>query len=208
VPVPVGQPVAAASGTAVVCFETNVVEPFAFVAVTETRSVRPASAWVSVYVLPDAPLIVAQLLPSASQRLHENATLVGFPLHVPWLAVSVDPTVVVPEMAGSVVGVGAFVLETTGEAAEFALPEPVAFFAVTVTVSVCPTSAATALYVAAVAPAIALHEAPLASHRFHAYVYDVGVSVQVPLVVERVCPSWAVPEMVGLALLVGLLPAA
>jgi hypothetical protein len=60
-------------------------------------------------------------------------------------AVSVEPTVGVPEMLGAFVGVGAEVLETTADGADVALPEPLEFFAVTVTRSVCPTSAVTAL---------------------------------------------------------------
>jgi hypothetical protein len=47
VPVPAGQPFAVPPGTAAVCFDVNVVEPLAFVAVTERRNVRPASACVT-----------------------------------------------------------------------------------------------------------------------------------------------------------------
>jgi hypothetical protein len=71
-------------------------------------------------------------------------------------------------MLGAFVGVGALVLETTADAADVAFPEPLEFFAVTVTRSVWPTSALTALYVAAVAAAIAAHEFPPASHRLQA----------------------------------------
>jgi hypothetical protein len=48
VPVPAGQPFAEPPGTAVVCFDVNVVEPAAFVAVTARRNVLPASACVTV----------------------------------------------------------------------------------------------------------------------------------------------------------------
>jgi hypothetical protein len=53
-----------------------------------------------------------------------------------------------------------------------------------------------------------VHELPFASHRLHAYVYDVGVPLQPPFEVESVCPCWAVPESVGDAVLTGALPAA
>jgi hypothetical protein len=118
VPVSVGQPVETASGTAAVAAEVNWVEPSAFVATTETRNVRPAAASFNVYVAPVAPSIVAQLLPSAAQRLHVNAKLVGLPSQLPWLAVSVEPAWRVPEMPGAVVFVGAAALETTAEGAE------------------------------------------------------------------------------------------
>ena len=83
VPVPAGQPVADAAGTGAVCFETNVVEPFAFVAVTETRNVPPASAGVTTCVAAVAPEIAAQSSPFALQRSQAMATEVGLPLQVP-----------------------------------------------------------------------------------------------------------------------------
>src|SRR5512135_2116767 len=112
--------------------------------------------------------MAAQPLPFSSQRIQATAVDVGLPLHVPLFAVSVEPIAGVPVMLGAVVGVGAVVPETTADAAEVALPEPSAFFAVTVTRSVWPTSPAAAVYVAAVAPAIAVHDFPLASHWPHA----------------------------------------
>jgi hypothetical protein len=70
---------------------------------------------------------------------------VGLPLHVPLFAVRVEPTEGVPEMLGAFVGVGAVVLETTADGPDVALAEPLAFLAVTVTRSVCATSAVTAV---------------------------------------------------------------
>jgi hypothetical protein len=154
-------------------------------------------------VSPDAPEIAVQPLPFASQLIQATAVDVGVPLQVPLFAVRAEPTEGVPEMLGAVVGVGAVVLETTADGADVALAEPLVFFAVTVTRSVCATSAVTALYVAEVAPSIAAHEFPLASHRLHAYVYELGVFVQVPLLVDSSCPSWAVPEIVGVAVFAG-----
>jgi hypothetical protein len=50
--------------------ESALTAPEAFVAVTSTRTVLPASAVVSVYVWPVAPEIDAQLAPLLSQRCH------------------------------------------------------------------------------------------------------------------------------------------
>ena len=66
-------------------------DPDAFVAVTATRSVLPTSTCCSGNVCAVAPLIVEQLLPFWSQRLHAYAKLVGVLLHVPFAAVSVEP---------------------------------------------------------------------------------------------------------------------
>ena len=117
------------------------VEPALFVAVTLTRSVAPASTCCSLYVVAVAPLIAAQLLPFWSQRLHAYVYPVGLPLHDPFVVVRVEPTVVVPEIVGAAVFPGADALETTAVGAEVDDAEPSAFVAVTVTRSVCPTSA-------------------------------------------------------------------
>src|SRR5690348_14958492 len=115
VPVPVGQPFV--PGTALVGAETYVVEPAVFVATTATRRVLPAAACANLCVELVAPLIVAQLLPCASQRIHAKAYDVGLPLHVPWLAVTVEPTSSGPETLGAVVGVGALAFEITADGA-------------------------------------------------------------------------------------------
>ena len=60
-------------------------------AVTEIRSVFPASACVTAYVSPVAPLTAAQLSPPASHRSQLTAVDVGLPLHVPLFAVKVAP---------------------------------------------------------------------------------------------------------------------
>lgn len=57
------------------------------------------------------------------------------------LAVSVEPSIIVPEIVGAEVFTGAGV-GTTGVAAEVALADPPAFVAVTVTSIVSPTSPA------------------------------------------------------------------
>jgi hypothetical protein len=165
--VPAGQPFE--GGTAALAAVVTFVEPAALVATTETRNVLPSAAPDSVYVLPVAPTIVAQLSPFASQRSHVHAYEVGLPLHVPLLAVRVEPTWSEPEIVGAAVFVGAAALEMTADGAEVERAEPLLSVAVTVTRTVCPTSAATGLYVAAVAPETAAHEPPLASHRLHTY---------------------------------------
>jgi hypothetical protein len=92
--------------------DAAVVEPSALEAVTRTRRVEPASAAAMMYAWVVAPPMTAQSEPSGSppdagQRTHWNANPVGLSLHVPWVAVSVEPTVAVPDTAGSVVLTGA-----------------------------------------------------------------------------------------------------
>jgi hypothetical protein len=65
----------------------------------------------------------------------------------------------------------------------------------TTTLIVCPPSAATSLYVGAVAPEILT---PLRVH----WNEKLGTGAQVPVTAVRVEPTFAVPEMVG----VGALP--
>ena len=89
--------------------------PSSFRAVTITRIRRPASPPPSTYEVVVAPEIAAQLPPSArppstGQRTHWNSKLAGSPLHVPRVAVSVRPTVGVPEIRGSLVFTGAAAL--------------------------------------------------------------------------------------------------
>ena len=70
-PLPLGQPVAgAALATTAVGTDVALVAPVLSVAVTFTRRVTPASAFVRTYVLAMAPLMAAQLPPFALQRCH------------------------------------------------------------------------------------------------------------------------------------------
>ena len=69
--------------------------------------------------------------------------------------------------------------------------------AVTVTRIVEPTSAEPRTYVAAVAPGRLAHDDPPPSQRCHWYAYAVGLPLQEPVVVDRVWPLCAVPEIVG-----------
>src|SRR5689334_21345747 len=59
-----------AAATLAVCVVAAGVEPAAFVAVTTTRSVCPASAAVSVYAVFRAPEMSVQLVPLVSHRRH------------------------------------------------------------------------------------------------------------------------------------------
>ena len=74
--------------------------PSAFRAVTRERIVLSTSTFFSTYVFSVAPPIVAQLPPSLSQRRHWYVNVVGVPLHVPLLVVSVLPSWAVPEIVG------------------------------------------------------------------------------------------------------------
>src|SRR5687768_627377 len=105
-PAPGGHPVAGGGGGVAgrritgVGAEAAEVTPSALRAKTRARSVLPASTSRSVYVREVAPPIAAQLLPSSAQRLHWYVKLVGLPVHVPVLVVSVLPTSGVPEIVG------------------------------------------------------------------------------------------------------------
>jgi hypothetical protein len=115
-------------------------EPALLVAVTTTRNVDPASELTVVYVLPVSPGTSAHAPPVESHRRHWRANaIVGVPDQVPSLALSVWPTVSVPEMVGAPVFDGA-AAATTAVGADVAESEPAPFVAVTVTRSVEPTS--------------------------------------------------------------------
>ena len=87
---------------------------------------------------------------------------------------------------------------TTAVGADVASAEPARFVAVTVTVSVEPTSAAAATYFWPVAPAIELQLSPLESHLFHWYEYTAGrVPLQKPFVAVSVLFSTGVPVADG-----------
>jgi hypothetical protein len=64
------------------------------------------------------------------------------------------------------------------------------------------------LYVCAVAPPMAAHEAPFVAHRSQAYVYVIGVDPdQVPFVAVSVDPTLGVPAIWGSALFCGAVAA-
>jgi hypothetical protein len=88
--------------------------------------------------------------------------------------------------------------------ADVAVAKPTVFVAVTATTSVEPTSALVSLYVVAVAPATGMQLAPLESQLDHWYAKDIGVVPdQVPWLADKVCPSWARPEIAGGAAFAG-----
>jgi hypothetical protein len=82
--------------------------------------------------------------------------------HVPVDAVSVLETCAVPVIVGTAVftGAGEDADWTTPVAADVALPDPLAFVAVTTTSIVPPTSEDCTVYEFEVAPAMFEHEAP------------------------------------------------
>src|SRR5262249_50485698 len=96
-----------------VALEAAVDDPSAFDAVTRTRSRLPTSAEARTYAEVVAPPMVAQLEPSplppeGGQRTHWYAYVIGaVPVQVPVVAVSVEPSVVVPFVRGSTVFFGA-----------------------------------------------------------------------------------------------------
>ena len=80
---------------------------------------------------------------------------------------------------------------------EDAVALPLSVRAVTWTRSRKPTSAVRTVYVLLVAPAISLQLVPSASQRCHWKPNDVGLPVQLPVLAVSVCPTRAVPEIVG-----------
>jgi hypothetical protein len=151
--------------TTPVCAEVADAEPAAFVAVTTIRSVLPASADTSVYVLLVAPLMLAHEAPALSQRRHWYAYDVGAPLQLPVEAVSVWPTTVLPLIVGSAVFVGG--ATTAGVGLEVATDEPLLLEAVTLTRRAWPTSPDTGTYDALRAPVSDEQPLPEPSHRSH-----------------------------------------
>src|SRR3954470_23922511 len=97
-PVFFGAALDVAAATTAVCADCAGVEPSALTAVTRTRIVDPASAATSVYVFCVAPAIAVQALPPPLQRSHWYWNEVGLFVQVPFSAVSVCPTVGVPEI--------------------------------------------------------------------------------------------------------------
>jgi len=88
---------------------------------------------VTVYVDPVAPAMSVHEPPEASHCCHWRVKA-GEPIHVPSAAVSVEPTVVVPEIDGGAVTVGAVAeVGTTAVAAEVPDAVPALFVAVSTT---------------------------------------------------------------------------
>ena len=138
-----GETLAGAAGaTCAVPDESAVAVPASFVAVTRTRTTRPTSALVSVYVAPVAPAIGVQFAPPWSHRSHAYAKRIGVvPLQSPSLeTVKVEPSRAVPEIAGAVRFAGAAgATLSVGMSREVALPA--VFVAVTLRMRTWPTSA-------------------------------------------------------------------
>ena len=194
----------AVGATTAVTAENADALPPPFVPVTRERSVPPTSAATAVYVEAVASGMSVHEAPAALQRCHWYVkVIVGEPVQVPFVVVRTWPSRAVPETTGMTVltGGAAVTRAVTAENAD-ALPPP--FVPVTRERSVPPTSAATAVYVEAVASGMSVHEAPAALQRCHWYVkVIVGEPVQVPFVVVRTWPSRAVPETTGMTVLTG-----
>src|SRR5947209_2167607 len=107
-----------------------------------------------------------QLLPVPSQSCHWYAYEVGDPFQLPFDAVSVCPSVVVPEIVGGAVLVGAPGC-TTAVCCEVAWAEPAAFGSVTSTRTVVPTSPWPSVSVHAALPGLLWQLLPAASQACH-----------------------------------------
>jgi hypothetical protein len=158
-----------AAATRAVWPDTAVAEPPAFVAVTATRSVNPASPLATAYDAAVAPLMAAHDAPELSQRRHWYAYELTPPLQLPVLALSVWPTTALPLIVGSAVFAGEVPVATTPVWADVADVEPATFVAVTTTRIVAPASADCSAYELAVAPLMLTQFAPAESQRRHWY---------------------------------------
>ena len=138
----VGVPATGAAGsiTAVAGLVAGV-EPEVLVPVMTTRRVWPTSAGTRSWVAAVAPGMSVQPEPGASQRRHWRVnTIVGVPVHVPSLEVSVWPSMVVPVIPGAAVAAGvASATAAVGELSASAAPTPLAAW--TCRRMVAPTSA-------------------------------------------------------------------
>ena len=141
--------------------------PAAVIAVTSARRRWSTSALRTPYVRPVAPAMLRQSPPLVSQRCHRRRNDVGVGVHVPFETVSSSPTRADPETAGRTVFLGPSFESTTSVGSDVAVPFPSVFDAVTSTRSVCASSAATAVYVDFVAPAMSPHAVPSVAQRRH-----------------------------------------
>jgi hypothetical protein len=121
--------------------------PNEFDAVTRTRRVLPTSAVRTPYDSLVAPVTATHSAPAASQRSHWYVNRVGTPpVYLPGSAASASPTAAVPRTCGGVVFCGAAAALTTALGFELTGPAvPAALRAVTRTISVRPSSAASAV---------------------------------------------------------------
>jgi hypothetical protein len=100
----------------------------------------------------------------------------------------------------SVGDVGEVIVDvTTSVVFETAVEEPDVFVAVTSTRIAAPTSLLVSRYDCMAAPVMDEQLLPLVSQRFHWNLYDIGsLPLHVPELAISVCPSFAVPETLGL----------
>jgi hypothetical protein len=143
-----------------------------------------------------------QLAPALSHLRHWYVyVIVADPVHVPFAAVSVDPSLAVPEIVGSTEFAGAAPWITAVcalVAATAAHPDQHVFVPVTTTRIVLEMSAATSRYVLAVAPTMSTQLAPRLSHRRHWYVYEIAdVPLHVPVAAVNPFPSIVTPLIDG-----------
>jgi hypothetical protein len=185
--------------------ESTPADPYWFVARTLTLIERPTSLEPSACVCASAPKS-SQLLPALSQRRHWNSNRVGELDHEPVEAVRVCPSRSVPAIVGSAVFTGGGPAGATTEVgAEVASVLPNSFRARTRTRIVFPTSVAATRYVGRSGPTPA-QPPPAELHLNHWYANELGLLFQEPAVAVSVCPTCAVPEIVGTAVFSGARP--
>jgi hypothetical protein len=182
--------------------EIDAAKPFAFVAVTTTRSVLPTSSEVGEYVSLFASVMLWQRAPVASQRTHWYAYVIGAaPFHVPLLAVSALPSIAEPVIAGRAVLTGAFVAAAlmTAVSGELWLFVPAEFVAVTITRSRWPRSSEVRMSVWLwPASSMATQDAPPPVQRVHRYLNVIGaVPAHAPLWAVSTLPTTGAPVTVG-----------
>jgi hypothetical protein len=147
--------------------------------------------------------MLRQSVESESHRCHCRAVVDGVGDQVPVVAESSSPAAAVPLSAGLTVFSGPLSDEVGFVGCDGAVALPSALIAVTSTLSACPTSPGTVLYVRSSAPAMSPHALPSIAHRCHWYANDVGLLLHVPFEAVSVDPSRAVPLIVGGAVFVG-----
>jgi hypothetical protein len=103
--------------------------------------VWPRSADAGTYIDAAAPAIATHARPAVLQRSHEYVTAVGVFVQTPAVALRVAPTVAVPLTNGRPMSASADAAAIGPMRPASAAPEPDAFFAVTTSPSVLPTSA-------------------------------------------------------------------
>src|SRR4029077_12877206 len=175
--------------------------PPALMAVSNTLILWPTSAASSVYscLLAALAMTVHGGAPEPSQRSHFSSKLVGLLDHLPWVSLSVTPWRASPDSVGWVSSTGTGGSTGPALASPCSLDGPPAFMAVSNTLILWPTSAASSVYSCLLAAlAMTVHGgAPEPSQRSHFSSKLVGLLDHLPWVSLSVTPWRASPDSVG-----------